>query len=63
MCFLCVFLVWQQHDVQELFRVMFDALETKWKKTDQENLISQLYQGKMNDYVKCLEVNIACIIF
>ncbi|XP_041351651.1 ubiquitin carboxyl-terminal hydrolase 47-like [Gigantopelta aegis] len=47
--------VWQQHDVQELFRVMFDALETKWKRTDQENLISQLYQGKLKDYVKCLE--------
>lgn len=26
---------WQQHDVQELCRVMFDALESKFKKTDQ----------------------------
>uniref|UniRef100_A0A8C8LTI4 USP domain-containing protein n=1 Tax=Oncorhynchus tshawytscha TaxID=74940 RepID=A0A8C8LTI4_ONCTS len=25
---------WQQHDVQELCRVMFDALEQKWKQTD-----------------------------
>ncbi|KAH9503711.1 Ubiquitin carboxyl-terminal hydrolase 47, partial [Bulinus truncatus] len=25
--------VWQQHDVQELCRVMFDALEQKWKNT------------------------------
>ncbi|KAK3608441.1 hypothetical protein CHS0354_035441 [Potamilus streckersoni] len=47
--------VWQQHDVQELCRVMFDALEVKWKNTDQANLINQLYQGKMKDYVKCLE--------
>ena len=48
--------VWQQHDVQELCRVMFDALELTWKNTDQEKLINQLYQGKMKDYVKCLEV-------
>lgn len=47
--------VWQQHDVQELCRVMFEALETTWKGTDQENLINHLYQGKMKDYVKCLE--------
>ena len=48
--------VWQQHDVQELCRVMFDALEHTWKGTDQANLINQLYQGKLKDYVKCLEV-------
>ncbi|XP_053398003.1 ubiquitin carboxyl-terminal hydrolase 47-like isoform X2 [Mercenaria mercenaria] len=47
--------VWQQHDVQELCRVMFDALEVTWRGTDQENLVNQLYQGKMKDYVKCLE--------
>lgn len=47
--------VWQQHDVQELCRVMFDALELKWRNTKQANLINQLYQGKMKDYVKCLE--------
>lgn len=47
---------WQQHDVQELCRVMFDALEINWKDTDQSNLINELYQGKLKDYVKCLEV-------
>lgn len=47
----------QQHDVQELYRVMFDALEKKMKKTRQENMINELYQGKIKDYVKCLEVN------
>lgn len=36
---------------------MFDALEQKWKKTDQANLINNLYQGKLKDYVKCLEVS------
>lgn len=28
-------IAWQQHDVQELCRVMFDALEQKWKQTEQ----------------------------
>ncbi|XP_031348562.1 ubiquitin carboxyl-terminal hydrolase 47 isoform X2 [Photinus pyralis] len=46
---------WQQHDIQELCRVMFDALEQKFKDTEQANLINDLYEGKMLDYVKCLE--------
>lgn len=46
---------WQQHDVQELCRVMFDALEKTFQDTDQEDLIKQLYEGQMQDYVKCLE--------
>lgn len=37
---------WQQHDVQELMRVMFDALERKWKDTPQADLINKLYQGR-----------------
>lgn len=48
---------WQQHDIQELCRVMFDALEHRFKNTKQANLISNLYEGKMIDYVKCLECN------
>ncbi len=48
---------WQQHDVQELCRVMFDALEKTWRKTDQADIINTLYQGQMKDYVKCLEVH------
>ncbi|XP_029642939.1 ubiquitin carboxyl-terminal hydrolase 47 isoform X1 [Octopus sinensis] len=47
--------VWHQHDVQELCRVMFDALEQNWKQTDQAHLINHLYQGKLKDYVKCLQ--------
>ncbi|XP_046669066.1 ubiquitin carboxyl-terminal hydrolase 47-like isoform X1 [Homalodisca vitripennis] len=46
---------WQQHDIQELCRVMFDALEHVFKNTKQADLIDRLYQGKMIDYVKCLE--------
>lgn len=34
---------------------MFDALEQKFKKTKQADLINQLYEGKMTDYVKCLD--------
>ena len=33
---------------------MFDALEHKFKNTDQSDLISRLYEGKMMDYVRCL---------
>lgn len=46
---------WQQHDIQELCRVMFDALEQKFKDTDQADFINNLYQGKLIDYVTCLE--------
>ncbi len=51
---------WQQHDVQELCRVMFDALEKRLRKDghEQPELINELYQGDMKDYVKCLEVGV-----
>ena len=42
-----------QHDVQELCRVLFDALEKVFKGTEQETLINDLYQGEMKDYVRC----------
>lgn len=45
---------WQQHDIQELCRVMFDALEHKFKGTKEADLINRLYEGKMIDYLKCL---------
>ncbi|KAL6735927.1 hypothetical protein Aduo_006326 [Ancylostoma duodenale] len=46
---------YDQHDVQELCRLMFDALELKWKGTQNEKLIQTLYRGKMQDFVKCLK--------
>lgn len=46
---------WQQHDVQELCRVMFDTLEHKFKDTQQADFINRLYEGRMIDYVKCLD--------
>uniref|UniRef100_H2YIV6 Ubiquitin carboxyl-terminal hydrolase 47 n=1 Tax=Ciona savignyi TaxID=51511 RepID=H2YIV6_CIOSA len=46
---------WQQHDIQELCRVMFDALEKTFQGTDQSDLIKRLYEGSMKDYVQCCE--------
>ncbi|XP_055315105.1 ubiquitin carboxyl-terminal hydrolase 47 isoform X3 [Sitodiplosis mosellana] len=46
---------WQQHDIQELCRVMFDTLEQKFKDTAQADFINRLYEGRMIDYVKCLD--------
>lgn len=47
---------WHQHDIQELCRVMFDALEKTWQNTGQADLINHLYQGRMKDCVQCLQV-------
>ncbi|EGT38644.1 hypothetical protein CAEBREN_00248 [Caenorhabditis brenneri] len=46
---------YDQHDVQELCRLMFDALEHKWKGTKHEKLIQDLYRGSMEDVVSCLK--------
>lgn len=42
---LCVLFLsaWQQHDIQELCRVMFDALEQKWKQTEQVGESKRLF--------------------
>lgn len=45
---------YDQHDVQELCRLMFDALEHRWKGSPHEKLIQNLYRGSMQDFVKCL---------
>jgi hypothetical protein len=45
----------QQHDVQELCRVLLDALEQVMKGTPNEKLIQNLWQGKLLDYVQCKE--------
>ena len=36
----------QQHDVQELCRVLFDALESTFQGTVNEKLVNNLYQGE-----------------
>ncbi|CAJ0566848.1 unnamed protein product, partial [Mesorhabditis spiculigera] len=45
---------YEQHDIQELCRLMFEALENRWKNTAQKDLIQKLYRGTMEDFVKCL---------
>jgi len=45
----------QQHDVQEFCRVLFDAIEESVKGTDQEKMITELYEGDYLDFVRCLE--------
>ncbi|KAK1947352.1 Ubiquitin carboxyl-terminal hydrolase 47 [Phytophthora citrophthora] len=47
--------VFQQHDVQELCRVLLDALEKSFKDTVNETLVNDLYQGSLKDYVQCCE--------
>jgi hypothetical protein len=49
--------VFQQQDVQELFRVLFDALEDAFKDTSLGNIIDQIYAGEMIDYVRCIDID------
>ncbi len=44
-----------QHDVQELCRVLYDALEEALRGTQQSDLIKTLYEGELCDYVQCVE--------
>ncbi|CAM9388074.1 unnamed protein product, partial [Ectocarpus sp. 6 AP-2014] len=54
-CFLLYQDSFQQHDVQELCRVLFDALESTFQGTVNEKLVNNLYQGSLRDYVTCKE--------
>lgn len=47
----------EQHDVQEFCRVLFDAIEKSVQGTPEENMIKKLYEGKMIDYVRCSKCN------
>ena len=49
--------VFQQQDVQELTRVLFDALEQTCKGTPLESIIDQIYGGQLIDYIKCIDVD------
>lgn len=48
-----------QHDVQELNRILCDHLEERMKKIapDQPNTISTLFQGKLLNYIECVNVD------
>lgn len=41
----------EQHDVQELCRVLFDELESRLKGSNADQLIKDLFQGHMDSYV------------
>ena len=44
----------QQHDVHELNRVLFEAIERSLKKTSSERLLDNLYKGTLVNKVQCL---------
>lgn len=48
-----------QHDVQELNRILCDHLEERMKKIapDQPNRISELFGGKILNYIECVNVD------
>ncbi|XP_049818632.1 ubiquitin carboxyl-terminal hydrolase 7 isoform X1 [Aethina tumida] len=46
-----------QHDVQEFLRVLLDKLESKMKGTCVEGTVPKLFEGKMNSYIRCKNVN------
>eukprot|EP01138_Halocafeteria_seosinensis_P009421 gb/GECG01009628.1/.p1 GENE.gb/GECG01009628.1/~~gb/GECG01009628.1/.p1 ORF type:complete len:1475 (+),score=227.04 gb/GECG01009628.1/:1-4425(+) len=47
----------QQHDVQELMRVLFDALERSLRASGHPtpNMINDLFQGQLTDYIESLD--------
>ena len=44
----------QQHDVQELNRILFAAIEKSLVSTNQSRLIQELYRGTYVNKIKCL---------
>ncbi|KFM24284.1 Ubiquitin carboxyl-terminal hydrolase 12, partial [Auxenochlorella protothecoides] len=47
----------QQHDVQELNRILCDRLEEKMKSTRVEGTISKLFEGHTLNYIDCINVD------
>ncbi len=45
----------QQHDVQELARVLFDALEECLAGTSNSHLMQNLSRGMLRDFVRCTQ--------
>jgi ubiquitin carboxyl-terminal hydrolase 7 len=46
-----------QHDVQELDRVLLDNLQTKMKGTKAEGTVEKLFQGKIRNFIKCVNID------
>lgn len=45
----------QQHDVQELARVLFDTLEKSLAGTPNGNIVQNLFRGMITDFLQCKE--------
>lgn len=46
-----------QHDVQELNRILMDRLETKMKGTEIDGCLNDIFVGKMNSFIRCINVD------
>ena len=47
----------EQHDVQELCRLMFDKLEEKMKGSMLETALADMFKGKMENYIDCINID------
>ena len=47
----------QQHDVQELNRILCDRLEEKMKGTRVEGTINRLFEGHLFNYIECINID------
>lgn len=47
----------QQHDVQELNRILCDRLEEKMKGTKVEGTINKLFEGHFTNYIECINID------
>lgn len=46
-----------QHDVQELYRILCDRLEEKMKHTKVDGTIKNLFEGKVQSFIQCVNVD------
>lgn len=47
----------EQHDVQELNRILMDKLENKMKGTEIDGCFNDIFVGKMKSFIRCLNVD------
>jgi hypothetical protein len=47
----------QQHDAQELNRILCDRLEEQMKGTPMDGSIKKLFEGEMENYIECIDVD------
>lgn len=49
--------IFEQQDVQELSRKLMERLEEKMKGTKAENVLPQMFSGKIKTYISCINVD------